>query len=82
MYTREELVNLLKENVIQVLFIKRDGTERLMFATLMETRIPSRKLSETTPRHYSEENIRVFDIEKQEFRAFRIDSIKEIISNG
>lgn len=63
-----------------VVFTKKDGSQREMFCTLSESRIPTEK----QPKTESEDSeiagsaIRVFDTEKQEWRSFRWDSIKEV----
>jgi hypothetical protein len=66
-----------------VVFTKKDGTERELFCTLSESRIPSDKQPKTpeagtTARPFSDDAIRVFDTEKQEWRSFRWDSVKEV----
>lgn len=66
-----------------VVFTKKDGTERELFCTLNESRIPSAKLpkvqeSGSVVRNFSDESARVFDTEKQEWRSFRWDSVKQV----
>jgi hypothetical protein len=59
---------------------QEDGTEREMRCTLVESRIPSEKTpqSKETTSTSSGSTLRVFDTEKQEWRSFRWDSIKEV----
>ena len=69
-----------------VVFTKKDGTSRELFCTLDESRIPSTKLPQaqeagTTTRVFSDDSARVFDTEKQEWRSFRWDSVKEVRFN-
>jgi len=66
-----------------VVFTKKDGTEREMRCTLIESRIPSDKQPSTgvekeTNSKVAGSALRVFDEEKQEWRSFRWDSIKEV----
>jgi hypothetical protein len=67
-----------------VVFTKKDGTDREMFCTLVEGRIPTDKQPKTketdgtTARPFSDDALRVFDTEKQEWRSFRWDSVKEV----
>jgi hypothetical protein len=67
-----------------VVFTKKDGTDREMFCTLTEGRIPADKQPKTqdtdgtTARPFSDDALRVFDTEKQEWRSFRWDSVKEV----
>ena len=63
-----------------VVFTKKDGTEREMRCTLAESRIPADKTPQTKeePTQTSGSALRVFDTEKQEWRSFRWDSIKQV----
>jgi hypothetical protein len=80
---KEWLRGLLHDNSAKnlcVVFTKKDGTEREMRCTLSESRIPSEKQpqSKETNSETSGSALRVFDEEKQEWRSFRWDSIKEV----
>jgi len=63
-----------------VVFTKKDGSERSMRCTLVESRIPSEKTPQPKENSttFAGSAIRVFDEEKQEWRSFRWDSIKEV----
>ena len=74
---RDRIVKDLRLGNVEVLFTKKDGTERKMLCTLIN--IPA----EHQPKNeieYAENTIRVFDIEKQGWRSFRLDSIKSVTS--
>lgn len=80
---REILLTALHESVCQVLFTKVSGEERLMECSLRTEDIPEEKRPK--PREegakepaYSDATIRVFDTEKQAWRSFRVDSVKQI----
>ena len=77
---REWLKGLLRERVVGVTFIKKDGTERVMQATLSENFIPEVQNSENsaTTRKKSDEALAVWDIEAQGWRSFRWDSVKTV----
>jgi hypothetical protein len=77
---REWLRELLRERVVGVTFIKKDGTERVMQATLSENFIPEVQNSENsaTTRKKSDEALAVWDIETQGWRSFRWDSVKTV----
>jgi len=77
---REWLKGLLRERVVGVTFIKKDGTERVMQATLSENFIPEATNSENsaTTRKKSDEALAVWDIEAQGWRSFRWDSVKQV----
>lgn len=70
-----------------VVFTKKDGTDREMFCTLSESRIPAEKQPKsqasdsTTTGQGNDSAVRVFDIQKQEWRSFRWDSVKEVRFN-
>ena len=77
---REWLRELLRERVVGVVFTKKDGTERVMQATLSEDLIPEIQNSEksATTRKKSDEALAVWDIEAEGWRSFRWDSVKTI----
>jgi hypothetical protein len=62
-----------------VTFTKKDGSNRDMFCTLVESRIPTDKQPKTeTTSKDSGSALRVFDTEKQEWRSFRWDSVTKV----
>ena len=63
-----------------VVFTKKDGTDREMLCTLAENKIPTDKQpkEKEVASQTSGSAVRVFDTEKQEWRSFRWDSIKEV----
>jgi len=73
MLTRENLVDCLRSNDMEIVFTKKDGTTRTMICTLADDIIPE---VESSGCNYKPDQIRVFDLEKQEWRSFLFDSIK------
>ena len=69
---KNALIDNLSE--VRIKFTKKDGTERDMLCTLVESKIPEDKKpkSDTT---ITGDVLRVFDLEKQDWRSFRWDSI-------
>lgn len=67
----------LRENILNVVFVKKDGTERKMKCTLREDLIPAlQKTTETDQKRVrSDESLAVWDLEKDGWRSFRYDSI-------
>ncbi len=61
-----------------ITFTKKDGTTRKMICTLNENVIPQEKAPKNTGRAKNDDVLAVYDVEKQEWRSFRFDSIKEI----
>lgn len=72
-------VELLHEGIATIKFTKNDGTEREMRCTLMENEIPSDKVPKNSGRKQNSDVLAVYDIEKQDWRSFRWDSIKEFV---
>jgi hypothetical protein len=72
------LKGLLNERDVRVMFTKKDGTEREMLCTLAESKIPEDQKPKTEGGNFSDEAQRVFDLEKQEWRSFRWDSVINI----
>lgn len=75
---REWLQDLLRTNIVTISFTKKDGSERKMRCTLGESVIPSEKTPKNSGKSKSADAIAVFDIEKQDWRSFRFDSVKMI----
>jgi len=72
---REWLIGLLEQSPVEVIFTKKDGTERTMKCTLMEKFLPETVGSD---RPKNDETLAVYDLEKEGWRSFRWDSIKEV----
>ena len=75
---REWLIELLEERSVEVVFTKKDGTERKMRCTLSENKIPSEKMPKNSGKTKSEDALAVFDVKKSDWRSFRWDSVKKI----
>jgi len=75
---KDWLRTLLKEDVVSITFIKKDGSERIMQCTLSESKIPSEFAPKGTEKAKSDEVLPVFDVENDGWRSFRWDSIKKI----
>ena len=72
---REEMVELLRNNDCSVTFLKKDGTERTMICTLRQDTIPEVR---GTGVKKTDDVISVFDLDKSEWRSFRVDSVVSI----
>lgn len=62
-------------------FTKSDGTERMMNCTLQESAIQVYEKKTDRVRKKSEDTISVWDLEKNDWRSFRVDSIKSFSFN-
>jgi hypothetical protein len=65
---------------LRITFTKRDGAEREMRCTLVEEAIPQEKQPKTQSEgsQTAGSAVRVFDVEKQEWRSFRWDSVTKV----
>ena len=72
---RETLIKNLQQNAMRITFTKVNGDERIMDCTLQEHMIP--ETSESN-RKENEEVLPVFDINKAEWRSFRVDSVTKV----
>ena len=74
---REELIQDLKDGICKVTFTKKDGTERLMKCTLASKFMPITESTKTTEdKEPNLDIIKCWDLEKEAWRSFRLDSVK------
>lgn len=80
--TKEELIKLLKNEVVEVTFTKLNGDERKMPCTLIESMLPPAKkddpLTQKKVREISDKVIAVWAIESKGFRSFRYDRVSKV----
>jgi hypothetical protein len=80
--TREELMEMLRKEVVEVTFTKLNGDERTMPCTLIPGMLPPATKEDTITqkkvRELSEAVCAVWAIESQGFRSFRYDRIKAV----
>ena len=72
---RETLIKNLQMKAMRITFTKVNGEERVMDCTLQEHMIAQ---TEESNRKKNEEVLPVFDINKGEWRSFRLDSVTNI----
>ncbi len=75
---RDDMINELRKRDCRVIFKKANGEERDMICTLREDVIPSSSSDNNTEpktKGYSDAAIRVIDVNKGEWRSFRVDSV-------
>lgn len=75
MFKREDLKDLLASNKAVVTFKKTNGELRVMSCTLQSDFLPPLKGSN---HKRSEEVLPVWDLEKEDWRSFRLDSVQEV----
>ena len=77
--TKDQVKKLLAVGVATVTFIKKDGTVRVMQATLDPKNLPVVEARvNVTPRKENPDVVAVYDMEKSAWRSFRIDSVTSI----
>jgi hypothetical protein len=77
MNTKEELTKLLREGAVNVKFKKKDNTIREMLCTLSSDYLPKSDLEvkEKKAKKVNEDILPVWDLKKEAWRSFRLDSI-------
>ena len=75
---REWVKGILQRETATLTFQKKDGTMRVMKASLREEHMPVFEKKTDTVRKVNDEVLSVVDIEKNEWRSFRFDSIRKI----
>jgi hypothetical protein len=78
---KDWLRGLLKTDIVQIEFMKKDGTLREMKCTLREESIPEASRPKGSGKAQNNDSIAVFDLVKQEWRSFRFDSVKQLAFN-
>jgi len=77
----DEMKTALKGGIVKVTFIKANGEERQMNATLDPQYLPEQKeeSKKSTTRKVSTTSIPVWDMEKSAWRSFRVDSVTSFV---
>lgn len=77
---RDWLIGVLKTNeCVDVAFTKTDGTHRTMRCTLKEGVVVPYENKTDRTRAENTDVLRVWDLDKQAWRGFRLDSVREIV---
>lgn len=83
MHTKDEMKGFLRNNVVLLTFEKKDGTERTMRCTLMESLLPTIDLNvDKRQVKKSDSSLAVWDLDKNAWRSYRVDSVRtfEVVS--
>jgi len=83
---RDWIKSLLQKQPITVVFTKADGTDREMLCTLRLEDLPAPNMpvdgivkeSKKPRKEPDPHSIRVFDLDKKEWRSFRFDRLKKV----
>lgn len=79
-FNKDNLNELLRNNVATVTFTKVDGSERVMKCTLLKEYIPNAvtKGQNVVSEETTNLNMSVWDVEAAGWRSFRINSVKSV----
>lgn len=75
---RRWLISHLKASHVDIIFIKKDGTERQMRCTLQENVVVPYEKKTDKEKKNNEDTLSVWDMDKNAWRSFRWDSIKNV----
>jgi hypothetical protein len=79
--TKEQLMEMLRKEVVEVTFLKLDGEERVMPCTLHPGIVPAPEVKEGDTVRTKKQNdkvLAVWALEAKAFRSFRYDRVKSV----
>jgi hypothetical protein len=79
-FTKENLIDMLRNNIVTVTFTKVNGEERTMKCTLMAEYVPNAPSNngQVLLQESESKAVSVWDTEMNGWRSFRVDSVKSI----
>jgi len=81
-YTYNDIITALKSpSPPTITFNKKDGEVRIMECTLLPGLIPADKAPKGTGSKKTEDSVAVFDINKKDWRAFKVALVTDIKYN-
>lgn len=78
MLNNSKFMDLVGDNVFEAKFTKKDGSERIMIATVNLNLIPSEQHPENPGRYIKEDVVRVFDLQKQGWRSINLATLEAL----
>lgn len=80
--TKENLLKMLKENIVEVTFTKLNGEKRVMPCTLLPEYLPPAKkddpITQKKVREISDKVVAAWAVESKGFRSFRYDRVEKV----
>ena len=73
-----ELHALLRSQVVEVVFTKKNGEQRVMIATLMSAYLPEVDPATQVTTLLDNSTMTVWDVEEDAWRSFKMDSLLEV----
>jgi hypothetical protein len=81
-FTRENISDILKENIATVTFTKKDGDVRVMQCTLKAELLPPVVVTEgKIERQINDAVLPVYDLNVKAWRSFRLDSVTSVLTD-
>ena len=77
-WSKPELAEMLRVGKLQVAFVKKDGSGRVMNCTLQEKYLPPMMEDEEIATKDNPNVLAVWDIDSNGWRSFRINSITDV----
>jgi hypothetical protein len=79
-FSRENLIDMLRTNVVTVTFTKVNGEERVMQCTLLPEYVPNAPTNngQVLLQESEAKAVSVWDVQANGWRSFRVDSVKSI----
>lgn len=78
-FNTSQVLSLLRNAKVDIVFTKTDGSERLMKATLLEPYLPGLNgSSESNAQDSNTQTLIVWDLDEQAFRSFKVSSLKSV----
>ncbi len=77
-WSKNDLHEMLRSGKLEVSFIKKDGTGRVMNCTLLDKYLPPLMEDAETITKDNPDVLSVWDIDNNGWRSFRINSIVEV----
>jgi hypothetical protein len=78
MWTKQEIFEMARDNVIRVTFTKSDGTERIMVCSLLDQYLPPIMEDTEVITKDNPNVLAVMDLQARSWRSFRINSVIKV----
>lgn len=79
-FSKENLMDMLRNNIVTVTFTKVNGEERVMKCTLLPEYVPNAPTNngQVLLQESESKAVSVWDVQANGWRSFRVDSVKSI----
>ena len=75
--TKDQMIKELRKDICEIVFVKKDGTNRTMNATLQMEVVPEDKRPKGTGKELPDDSpmLRAFDVDLKEFRTINTETV-------